>query len=63
MSNAHLGHGSFKLLVEDMVRLSAIATEENPEEPFMLLALSIESFAAQQNVLGGLTKPGGALSG
>jgi hypothetical protein len=38
-----LGHGSFKLLVEDMVRLSAIAKEENPEEPFIHLAYSVES--------------------
>jgi len=45
------GEGGFRLLVEDMVRLSAIAKEENPEKPFILLAHSMGSFAAQQYVL------------
>jgi len=45
------GEGSFKLLVEDMGRLSAIAREENPEEPFVLLGHSMGSFAAQQYIL------------
>jgi hypothetical protein len=38
-----LGHGSFKLLVEDMVRLSAVAEEEIPKNPFIHLAYSVES--------------------
>jgi alpha-beta hydrolase superfamily lysophospholipase len=45
------GEGGFRLLVEDMLRLSAIAKEENPEKPFILLAHSMGSFAAQQYVL------------
>ncbi|HWY71313.1 MAG TPA: alpha/beta hydrolase [Terriglobales bacterium] len=45
------GHWGFDLLVEDMVRLSAIAREENPDAPFILLGHSMGSFAAQQYVL------------
>jgi len=45
------GAGGFDLLVEDMVRLSQIAKEENPDNPFMLLGHSMGSFAAQQYVL------------
>ena len=54
LSSTHFGdfgQGGFRLLVEDMVRLSAIAKEENPEKPFILLAHSMGSFAAQQYVL------------
>jgi len=64
--NDHRGHGrtapsakyfgdfgqwGFELLVEDMVRLTAIAKEENPNTPFLLLGHSMGSFAAQQYVL------------
>ena len=64
--NDHRGHGrtassaknfgdfgrwGFDLLVEDVVRLSAIAREENPHAPFILLGHSMGSFAAQQYVL------------
>lgn len=45
------GRGGFNLLVEDMARLTAIAREENPETPFILLGHSMGSFAAQQFVL------------
>ena len=54
LSSKHLGdfgEGGFRLLVEDMVRLSAIAKEEIPEKPFILLGHSMGSFAAQQYVL------------
>jgi alpha-beta hydrolase superfamily lysophospholipase len=45
------GRGGFTLLVEDMARLTAIAKEEHPEAPFILLGHSMGSFAAQQFVL------------
>src|SRR5262245_36977030 len=45
------GEGGFDLLVEDMIRLSQIAKEENPDLPFILLGHSMGSFAAQQYVL------------
>jgi alpha-beta hydrolase superfamily lysophospholipase len=45
------GEGGFNLLVEDMVRLSRIAWDENPRQPFVLLGHSMGSFAAQQYVL------------
>lgn len=51
---AHLGdfgEGRFDLLVEDMVRLSLIAREENLDKPFILLGHSMGSFAAQQYVI------------
>src|SRR5215510_405432 len=51
---AHLGdfgEGGFDLLVEDMVRLSRIAKEENPGQRFILFGHSMGSFAAQQYVL------------
>jgi alpha-beta hydrolase superfamily lysophospholipase len=47
----YFGEGGFDLLVEDMVRLSRIARDENPEQPFFLLGHSMGSFAAQQYVL------------
>ena len=53
-SAAHFGdfgEGGFDLLVEDMIRLSLIAKEENPDLPFILLGHSMGSFAAQQYVL------------
>jgi alpha-beta hydrolase superfamily lysophospholipase len=37
--------------VEDIIRLSRIAKEENPDPPFILLGHSMGSFAAQQYVL------------
>jgi alpha-beta hydrolase superfamily lysophospholipase len=54
LSSKHFGdfgEGGFSLLVEDMLRLSAIAKEEIPEKPFILLGHSMGSFAAQQYVL------------
>ncbi len=45
------GEGSFSLFADDMVRLTLIAKEENPEKPFILLGHSIGSFAARQYVL------------
>jgi alpha-beta hydrolase superfamily lysophospholipase len=54
VSAAHFGdfrEGGFDLLVEDMVRLSRIAKEENPGTAFMLLGHSMGSFASQQYVL------------
>ena len=43
--------GGFDLLVEDMVRLSRIAREKNPDKPLVLLGHSMGSFAAPQYVL------------
>jgi alpha-beta hydrolase superfamily lysophospholipase len=54
LSVTHLGdfgEGGFNLLVEDMVRLSRIAKDENPDRPFILLGHSMGSFASQQYVL------------
>jgi len=45
------GNGGFDLLVEDTVRLSRIAKDENPNVPFILFGHSMGSFAAQQYVL------------
>jgi alpha-beta hydrolase superfamily lysophospholipase len=45
------GPGGFNLLVEDMIRLSAIAKEENPGQPLILLGHSLGSFAAQKFAL------------
>ena len=45
------GNGGFDLLVEDMVRLSRIAKDENSNLPFILFGHSMGSFAAQQYVL------------
>ena len=45
------GEGGFDLLVADMLRLSHIAKEENPTQPFIRLGHSMGSFAAQQYVL------------
>ena len=45
------GEGGFDLLVEDMLWLSRIAREENPDPPFILLGHSMGSFAVQQYVL------------
>jgi len=45
------GNGGFDLLVEDMVRLSRIAKDDNPNLPFILLGHGMGSFAAQQYVL------------
>ena len=47
----YFGPGGFNLLVEDMGRLAAIAKDEHPEAPFILLGHSMGSFAAQQFVL------------
>jgi alpha-beta hydrolase superfamily lysophospholipase len=45
------GNGGFDLLVEDMLRMSRIAKDENPNLPFILFGHSMGSFAAQQYVL------------
>jgi len=47
----HFGEGGFDLLVDDMIRLSRIAKDENPNQPFFLLGHSLGSFAAQKYVL------------
>lgn len=46
-----LGKGGFELLVQDMVRLSDIAREENPDLPLLLLGHDMGSFAAQRYVI------------
>jgi alpha-beta hydrolase superfamily lysophospholipase len=45
------GKGGFELLVKDMVRLSEIAKDENPDRPLLLLGHSMGSFAAQSYVI------------
>lgn len=45
------GPGGFDLMVEDMVRLSVLAKDENPNQPLILFGHSLGSFAAQQYVL------------
>lgn len=46
------GKGGFELLVQDMVRLSEIAREENPDLPLLLLGHDMGSFAAQSYAIG-----------
>ena len=46
-----LGRGGFELLVQDMVRLSEIAREKNPDLPLLLLGHGMGSFAAQRYVI------------
>jgi alpha-beta hydrolase superfamily lysophospholipase len=53
-SPSHLGEfgdGGFELLVQDMIRLSELAKEENPNLPLILLGHSMGSFAAQRYVI------------
>ncbi len=45
------GEGGFDLLVDDMVELTLIAKEENPQLPLILLGHSMGSFASQQYIL------------
>jgi alpha-beta hydrolase superfamily lysophospholipase len=45
------GKGGFELLVQDMVRLSEIARDENPDLPLLLLGHDMGSFAAQRYVI------------
>ena len=45
------GQGGFNLLVQDMLHLTHIAKEENPQTPFLLLGHSMGSFASQQYIL------------
>jgi alpha-beta hydrolase superfamily lysophospholipase len=45
------GKGGFELLVQDMVRLSEIAIEDNPDLPLLLLGHNMGSFAAQRYVI------------
>jgi alpha-beta hydrolase superfamily lysophospholipase len=45
------GSGGFELLVQDMVRLSEIAREENSGVPLLLLGHNMGSFAAQRYVI------------
>src|SRR6201987_1867225 len=46
-----LGRDGFEVLVQDMVRLSEIAREENPDLPLLLLGHDMGSFAAQRFVI------------
>ena len=46
-----LGSGGFEVLVQDMIRLSEIAREENPDLPLLLLGHDMGSFAAQRYVI------------
>jgi alpha-beta hydrolase superfamily lysophospholipase len=46
-----LGRGGFELLVQDMLRLSDIAREKNPDLPLLLLGHDMGSFAAQKYVI------------
>jgi alpha-beta hydrolase superfamily lysophospholipase len=46
-----LGRDGFEVLVQDMVRLSEIAREENPDLPLLLLGHDMGSFAAQRYVI------------
>ena len=45
------GGGGFELLVQDMVRLSELAKEENPDLPLLLLGHDMGSFAAQRYII------------
>jgi alpha-beta hydrolase superfamily lysophospholipase len=45
------GRGGFCLMVEDMVRLSLLARDENPNQPLILFGHGMGSFAAQQYIL------------
>ena len=47
----NFGEGGFDLLVQDMIQLSRIAKQENPDVPFILMGHSMGSFASQQYVL------------
>src|SRR6476469_10371083 len=46
-----LGRGGFELLVPDMVRLSEIAREKNPDLALLLLGDDMGSIAAQRYVI------------
>jgi alpha-beta hydrolase superfamily lysophospholipase len=46
-----LGRGGFELLVQDMVRVSEVAREENPDLPLLLLGHDMGSFAAQRYII------------
>jgi alpha-beta hydrolase superfamily lysophospholipase len=50
-SFGEFGPGGFNQLVEDMVSLRAIAKNEYPDKPYVLLGHSMGSFAAQQFVV------------
>jgi alpha-beta hydrolase superfamily lysophospholipase len=50
-SQGEFGRGGFELLVQDMVRLSEIAREKNPDLPLLLLGHGMGSFAAQRYVI------------
>ncbi|MCC8943570.1 alpha/beta fold hydrolase [Bradyrhizobium sp. Arg62] len=45
------GEGGFELLVADMLRLTELARDENPDVPLFLLGHSMGSFAAQRYVI------------
>src|SRR5712672_2107685 len=45
------GGGGFELLVQDMIHLSEIVREEDPDLPLLLLGHSMGSFAAQRYVI------------
>jgi alpha-beta hydrolase superfamily lysophospholipase len=46
-----LGKGGFELLVQDVVRLSELVRDENPQLPLILLGHSMGSFAAQRYII------------
>ena len=46
-----LGKGGFEILVQDMVRLSEIAREKDPDLPLLLLGHGMGSFAAQRYMI------------
>ena len=53
-SPSHLGEfggGGFELLVQDLVRLSELARDENPDLPLILLGHSMGSFAAERYII------------
>jgi alpha-beta hydrolase superfamily lysophospholipase len=53
-SPSHLGdfgNGGFALLADDMLRLTELAHEENPDSPLLLLGHGMGSFAAQRMVI------------
>ena len=45
------GRGGFELLVDDMVRLTELARDENPDLPLFLLGHGLGSFAAQKYII------------
>ena len=46
-----IGRGGFEILVQDIVRLSEIAREKDPDLPLLLLGHGMGSFAAQRYII------------